>query len=69
MTRRMRSFIAENRSKIDEVINSALYRYDGNGGQGTVPDPPPKRNDEERYQWILNDEGLYNWARLGHVNV
>lgn len=22
-----------------------------------------RRNDEERRQWVLNDEGLYNWWR------
>ena len=23
----------------------------------------PKHNDAERWQWIENDEGLYNWMR------
>ena len=61
--RRMSAFIAENRAEIDAVINAALYRHDGRGGRGTIPDPPPKRNDAERLQWIQNDEGLYSWAR------
>jgi hypothetical protein len=26
-------------------------------------------NDEERRLWILNDEGLYNWARSEGVNI
>jgi hypothetical protein len=26
-------------------------------------------NDEERRLWILNDEGLYNWARSEGVQV
>ena len=26
-------------------------------------DDNPNKNDEERRLWILNDEGLYNWAR------
>lgn len=59
----LNSFVRQNRAKIDEAINSSLFRYDGNGGRGTVPNPPPKRNDDERQQWVLNDEGLYNWAR------
>jgi hypothetical protein len=59
----LNSFIRQNRAKIDEAINASLFRYDGNGGRGTVPNPPPKRNDDERQQWVLNDEGLYNWAR------
>jgi hypothetical protein len=26
-------------------------------------------NDEERKSWILNDEGLYNWAKQEGVRV
>lgn len=26
-------------------------------------------NDEERRQWILNDEGLYNWAKSEGVRI
>ena len=59
----LREWIKINRTEIDKAINAAVYRYDGNGGRGTIPDPPPKRNDEERHQWVVNDEGLYNWAR------
>ena len=66
---RMRDFVRENREEIDRAINSVLYRWDGDGGRGTVPDPPPKRNDEERELWILNDEGLYLWARREGVPV
>lgn len=65
----MRTFIRENRDEIDAAINGALYRHDGNGGAGTVPDPPPTRNDDERRDWIANDEGLYDWARSEGVNV
>lgn len=28
----------------------------------------PIHNDDERRLWILNDEGLYNWARAEGVN-
>lgn len=59
----LQDFIRENRADIDAAINSVLYRYDGRGGRGTIPDPPPRRNDDEREQWVINDEGLYDWAR------
>ena len=65
----MREFIRENRKEIDDAINAALYRHDGNGGRGTIPDPPPKRNDADRRDWIANDEGLYSWARSEGVRV
>ena len=26
-------------------------------------------DDDERERWILNDEGLYNWARSQGVDV
>ena len=29
----------------------------------------PYKNDEEREQWILNDEGLYDWARSEGVKI
>lgn len=57
----IRDFIRANRSDIDAHINRVLYRYDGSGNPGTIPNPPPTRNDTEREQWIMNDEGLYNW--------
>ena len=64
-----REFIKANRTEIDGAINSVLYRHDGNGGRGTIPFPPPRRNDSERAEWIANDEGLYNWARSEGVRV
>lgn len=29
----------------------------------------PYKNDDERRQWILNDEGLYAWARSEGVRI
>ena len=65
----MRDFIRTNRAEIDASINRELYRYDGNGGPGTIPSPPPTRNDYERERWISSDEGLYLWARAAGVPV
>jgi hypothetical protein len=65
----MKSFIQEHRQEIDQAINSVVYRYDGNGGRGRIPEPPPKHNDRERREWIMNEEGLYNWAKSEGVRV
>lgn len=69
MSKPIRVFIREHRAELDEAINAANYRYDGNGGRGAVPDPAPTHNDEERRLWVLNDEGLYNWARREGVEI
>lgn len=53
----IRSFIREHREELDAAIRRALKR------------PDFRLNDEERRMWILNDEGLYNWARSEGVNV
>lgn len=73
----MAQFIEENRTKLQRAILGALYRYDGNGGRGTIPESPseldPKSSnyldDESLEQWILNDEGLYDWARSERVDT
>jgi hypothetical protein len=52
----MREFIRANREELDKMIKGSVP----NGG---------KLNDREREQWILNDEGLYRWARRAGVPV
>ena len=42
-----------------EAIDEAIQR---------VAPGAPKNNDERRL-WILNDEGLYNWARAEGVKI
>lgn len=51
----LRNFIRENRKSIDDCIKRVCEN-------GTL-------NDEDRRQWVLNDEGLYNWARQSGVRV
>lgn len=45
----LREFIRLHRKEIDKAIRNACPNI------GTI-------SDEERRQWILNDEGLYRWA-------
>jgi hypothetical protein len=52
----MATFIKENREQLDRAILKACPNLG-------------KLNDQERRQWILNDEGLYNWARREGVKV
>jgi len=51
----LREFIRRNKTELDQAIHSAVPGY--------------KLNDEERRQWILNDEGLYRWARSEGVRI
>jgi hypothetical protein len=59
----MREFIRKNRAKLDEAIDRAE-----NYGRKT-PIEKGKRNDNDRQVWILNDEGLYRWARSEGVPI
>lgn len=51
------NFIKENKEEIDTGIKRYLNR------------PEMRLNNEERRQWILNDEGLYRWARSEGVRI
>lgn len=48
-------FIKENKAEIDTCIKRVV--------------PNARLNNEERRLWILNDEGLYNWARSEGVKI
>lgn len=56
--RSLKQWIRENRRQIDAAIAQAL---------GMARNPIP--NDAERRLWVLNDEGLYNWARSEGIDV
>lgn len=69
MRKSLADFIREHRAELDSAILGAIYRYDGKGGRGTIPDDHERLNDAERRNWILNDEGLYSWARSEGVRL
>jgi len=49
----LEDFIDENRNEIDDIIKSIIPNFDF--------------DDEERENWIMNDEGLYGGALSGGV--
>ena len=51
----MQNFIRQNRKELDEAIHQVIPGY--------------RLNDKDRKDWILNDEGLYNWARSKGVRI
>lgn len=51
----LKNFIKENKEELDECIKRVY--------------PDCKLNNEERRLWILNDEGLYRWAKSEGVRV
>ena len=51
----LRQWIKENRQEIDQCIRRVV--------------PNARIDDDERRMWILNDEGMYRWARSEGVNV
>lgn len=51
----LRDFIKQNKDEIDTYIKSVV--------------PENKLNDKERQLWIMNDEGLYNWAKAEGVRI
>jgi hypothetical protein len=51
----LKDFIKENREELHSCIDNVF--------------PNHSRNDQEIRLWILNDEGLYNWARSEGVRI
>lgn len=55
-TKTLEEFIDENRGELDSCIRNVLG-------------PNHDLDDDDREQWIMNDEGLYLWAKGEGVNV
>jgi len=51
----IRQFIKENRNEIDAAIRRICNNC--------------RLTNSERHLWILNDEGLYRWARSQGVRI
>lgn len=71
----LQQFIKENRAELDAAIKHAIGRvpraatcYCPKSGTDHYHEPDPL-NDKERRLWILNDEGLYRWARSEGVQI
>lgn len=52
---KMRDFIKEHKNELDECIRRVC--------------PNCRLNNRERELWIMNDEGLYRWARSEGVRI
>lgn len=71
----LRNFIRQNRAELDAAINKAVNHVPATAScycplSGTEHDHEGKTlNDQERRLWILNDEGLYRWARSSGVQI
>ena len=74
---RMQNFIRENRAEIDAAITHAV-RHTPKEARCNCPlcgvrdhecGEVPRLNDAERENWILNDEGLCQWARSRGVPI
>lgn len=54
----LKQFLKQNRTELDDCIARALGLHKN-----------PMANDDERRLWVLNDEGLYRWARSEGVKI
>ena len=59
---KLSQFIKDNRAALDSAIDRAMGTRDDSRAMR-------KRNDRERQEWILNDEGLYRWARSSGCRI
>lgn len=62
---RLREFIKQNREEIDRVVHSIQSRPNTQGERMS----PIKLNDKDREEWVMNEEGLYRWARSSGCRI
>lgn len=72
----LQQFIREHRIELDDFINRNLNYipktascYCDQNGTNHMHSHKNALNDKERRLWILNDEGLYRWARSEGVRI
>ncbi len=73
----LKAFIKANREEIDAAIVRALRHTPKeascqcplSGARDHECGSYPNLDDEDRRRWILNDEGLYTWARSEGVRL
>lgn len=72
----LRQFIEENKAELRAIINRTLNYVPKEAGcncpkRGTnhYHEPDRRLSPEDLRGWVLNDEGLYNWARSEGVRI
>lgn len=72
----LKQFIYEHRQELDETINRVLGHVPRTAscrcplsGTDHTHNDAARLDDAERRLWILNDEGLYRWARSEGVKI
>ena len=72
----LKEFIRNNRTELDAAIARALDHVPRTAscdcpqsGTDHMHTDDIRLSDEDRRQWILNDEGLYRWARSEGVRI
>ena len=71
----LKQFITDNRDELDQAIRRvrdcvpATASCNCSRSRTDHYHEGERINDSERREWILNDEGLYRWARAEGVRI
>ena len=72
----IQKFIDQNRAKLTNTINGYLNYIPKSAscdcpksGTNHYHNDHPARGDDELRAWVLNDEGLYSWAKSDDVDM